>query len=124
MNPSGTDCVLGGQCLDTIAQYVDDPVFREIYAIWKRWHLNGMNAGTPEQEDAVKKWIADGHKYDYDSACAYLAEIGLLTVPFHGVSAGRVYNGELYTYGRGWIVNELPQDVVDRVKELMLSTKG
>lgn len=41
----------GGQCIDKIAEaHKDDPKVQEIAAIWSRWHLNGMRAGTPEQK--------------------------------------------------------------------------
>ena len=41
-NSTGSDCVCGGQCLDTVAQYIKHPVFKEIYRLWKLYHLNGM----------------------------------------------------------------------------------
>ncbi len=39
-----------GQCDDSIAEaYPDDAIVQRLVAIWKRWHLNDMRAGTPEQ---------------------------------------------------------------------------
>ena len=49
-----------GQCLDSIAAaYPSDEMVRRIVAVWKRYHLNGMNAGTPEQMAAVSEMWAD-----------------------------------------------------------------
>ena len=41
-----TDILMGGQCLDELAKYIDCPLFKEIYRLWKNYHLNDMHAGT------------------------------------------------------------------------------
>ena len=84
----------------------------KIYKIWKRWHLNGLHAGTPEQEAAIEEWKASGNRYEYSAACEELKRRGLYTVNFTGLSVGRRYDNEPYTYGHGWIVQELPGDVL------------
>lgn len=33
-----SDCICGGQCLDTIAPYMDNPIFSEIFRLWKAYH--------------------------------------------------------------------------------------
>lgn len=67
-----------------------------IKAIWERWHLNGMRAGDPIQED----WLREhGHGKDYTETCGKLEAAGLL-----------VSNG--YKYGHAWKFEELPEDVV------------
>lgn len=48
-NERKTDVVCGGQCLDTIAEYISDPVFAEIYRLWKLYHLNDMHAECEHQ---------------------------------------------------------------------------
>ncbi|MBP5474645.1 MAG: hypothetical protein J6X83_00045, partial [Methanomicrobium sp.] len=51
---------MGGQCLDDINKHRDDfssenrKLWDTIYELWKKYHLNGMHAGTPEQEAAIK----------------------------------------------------------------------
>ena len=47
-NSRHKDICCGGQCLDTIANYIHTPLFKEIFELWNKWHLNGLNAGTPE----------------------------------------------------------------------------
>ena len=42
-NARHSDIVCGGQCLDTIALYINNPVFSEIYRLWELYHLNDMH---------------------------------------------------------------------------------
>lgn len=114
-----TDCIMGGQCLDEMKKVIHgNPKFLKIYNVWKNWHLNGMKAGTPEQEAKVKEWLADGHKYDYSAVCDMLKECGLYEVEYTGLACGKRYDHEPYKYGHGWIVKELPDDVIEFVKEV------
>ena len=73
-----SDIYSGGQNIDEIAEYIKTPLFQIIYTFWKKYHLNGMHAGTPEQEEAIEKWESEGNKYDYKKACEMLknCEIG------------------------------------------------
>ena len=48
-NARRSDIVCGGQCLDTIAKYVKDPIFAEIYRLWKLYHLNDMHPECEHQ---------------------------------------------------------------------------
>lgn len=45
---------------------------KRLFDLWDIYHLNGMNAGTPNQQKAIKKWLTDGKQYDYTKACEYL----------------------------------------------------
>ena len=114
-----TDIYCGGQCLDTIAEYVTDPLFTEIFGYWKKYHLNGMHAGTPEQEKALERFKGYGWRYDYREACSLLKDCGLYEVPFYGLTVGKKYNGETYTYGCGWVIEELPEEVENRIREII-----
>ena len=122
-NARHTDCVCGGQCLDTIAKYrrqLSDPeLFDAIYDLWKKYHLNGMHAGTPEQETAVEEWKAEGNRYDYKAACEMLKQKGLYEINYTGLSVGRRYNNEPYKYGHGWLIQELPGDVLVKIEHLL-----
>lgn len=129
-NSAHTDCIWGGQCLDMIAHVSQQmternrKTFRTLYGLWKNWHLNSMHAGTPEQEAAVKEWEAAGNRYDYDKACAMLNEIGLYEIPFTGKTVGRKYKNELYQYGHGWVVNDLPESVIEEIEALCAEQEG
>ena len=118
-NNQHTDIVCGGQCLDEIIKYVNTPRMQKIHALWKRWHLNGTHAGTPEQEEILKRFFATtGGRYDYDMACAVLKNAGKYEVLFTGKTVGREYNHEPYKYGHGWVIEDLPEWVIKVVKEL------
>lgn len=121
-NHKHTDCYTGGQCLDTIAKYVRSARFREVYDLWKKYHLNGMHAGTPEQEAALTKYKAeikrDGILFDYRGACNFLESRGLLDVPFYGRTTSREWSGELYHYGSGWVIQDIPEADIERIKSL------
>lgn len=72
----------GGQVLDEIAKaYPRDEMVKRIVKVWRQYHLNDTTAGLPEQEAAIKEWLAAGNRYDYDKACKMLEERGLLVVP-------------------------------------------
>lgn len=51
-NSRRTDCIMGGQCLDEIAEYVHTPEFLEIYRLWKLYHLNDMHPECKHQAAA------------------------------------------------------------------------
>lgn len=50
-NSRHSDIIMGGQCYDELLELVPDPLMHEIVGVWKRWHLNGMNAGCEHQRD-------------------------------------------------------------------------
>lgn len=117
-----------GQNIDNIAnihpKYFVDGWTREdheqLIAIWKRWHLNHLNAGSPRQEQylrehPVKVQYPDSH---YDKASAVLTEAGL------NPDEEFIYtyaDGESkpYRYGSAWIKEELPEEVKLWAKEVM-----
>ena len=68
--------------------------------MWRRYHLNGMHAGTPEQEAEVKRWLG-ARPHDYLAAREHLRRVGLLTVE---------HEGKPYTYGTGWLFEPIPDD--------------
>ena len=114
-----TDIYRGGQCLDEIVKYVKSPVFRQIYTFWKKYHLNGMHPGTPEQEKAVKEWTTAGNKYNYSAACEMLKSRELYEVPLNCRLIGtRNADGKPYKYGHGWVIEDIPNDDLQRILSL------
>jgi hypothetical protein len=103
-NPRETDIYSCGQNIDTIAEYIHSPKMRRIKEIWEQWHLNGMRAGTPIQEKAVKEWRnkTNNHSFAYTEICEYLKSINL-------------YEVDGYKYGSAWLMEPLPQDIIDEV---------
>lgn len=134
-----TDHISGGQNLDEIKKFVNDPVFNEIYDLWKRFHLNGLNSGTAKQTAALKaeserrnaEHKAKGEPEEkpltyaerYDDACKYLKSIGLY---FDKLADGEVLNCETdevkadhYPYGCGWITYVMGEKALKRIKSLL-----
>ena len=105
-----TDIRCGGQCLDTIAEFITDPLFKEIHRLWKLYHLNSMHAGTVEQEEAIEKWKAEGNKYDYTAVCDYLKSINLYEVE---------HEGKPYKYGHAWLYRAIPKTDLNKIMEIM-----
>lgn len=119
-NTKRTNCVMGGQCLDGMYRFLKgNPKFRKVHEWWKKYHLNGMHAGTPEQEAAIAEWKADGNRYDYTAVCEMLKEIGLYEVEFTGKTVGRMYDHEPYKYGHAWIIQDIPEDVLKEIEEFI-----
>ncbi len=123
-NHISTDIYMGGQCLDEIYDFKKaDKNFKKIYGWWKNYHLNDLNAGTREQEQAIEEW-KQTHTYDYNTVCEYLKEIGIYEVPFYGYTISRKYNGESYRYGSEWVIELIPEDVVEEIKAFIGSHNG
>lgn len=123
-NHIGTDIYMGGQCLDEIYDFRKaDKDFKKVYGWWKNYHLNDLNAGTREQEQAIKEW-KQTHTYDYSAVCEYLKEMGIYEVPFHGYTVSKKYNGESYRYGSEWVIELIPEDVVEEMKAFIGSHNG
>jgi|694.fasta_scaffold25991_5 hypothetical protein len=92
-----------------------------LFDMWERWHLNDMRAGTPRQEEVIRRYAVHGgnayreapHSYakthGYEDAyalhCAWLVIEGLL------VDGG-------YRYGTAWLREEVPQEIVDALQVL------
>ena len=117
-NASHTGIVCGGQCLDEIARYKnqlnDVGTFNLLYSMWKKYHLNDMKAGTPEQEEAIELWKSAGNNYDYKEACKYLESIGLYEVEYHAPE----FNG-MYKYGHAWLYKDIEPRDLDKILEVL-----
>lgn len=111
-----TNSIMGGQCLDTIAEKLPglkkNKKYNLILDLWKKYHLNGMNAGTREQSAAIEeeaqrqgvRWL------EYTKACEYLKSINLYEVE---------HDGKPYKYGHGWIYYEIPAEDLQKIKNLI-----
>ena len=104
-NSKHTDCVCGGQCLDTIAKYIKNPTFKKIHGFWKQYHLNDMHAGTVRQEEALDAAGLTEYANNYRKCCDYLESIGLL-----------VDDG--YKFGTGWLKRDIPAEDLEEIKKL------
>jgi hypothetical protein len=115
-NAAGSDISSGGQCYDTITTlFPSNAKVQRLVELWKRWHLNGMKAGTREQENFLKDADIKAvyPKSHYDLACAVLEKANLLTVT--GGPEVLNANGAMvrrnYRYGSAWLCEPLPSEV-------------
>ena len=101
-----TDIVSGGQNLDELKPYFKyDLLFNKLHRIWKLYHLNDLQAGTPVQMEHIE---TVRHKHTggdwYTWACDELDKVGLLTT---------TYNNKPYKFGSQWLKKDIPQDVLE-----------
>ena len=130
-NPYGTDIVMGGQCVDTVAAFFpNDKKARRMVEIWRRWHMNDMRAGCEHQRaEGWDKRPIDPNRPPSTYITLKRGECGLLrdysgwnmlawaTLQDHP-------NGLLsepcakcgYKYGTSWLCEELPADVVAEIE--------
>lgn len=102
-NHTKTGIVVCGQCLDELIKFESlklNDLFIKLYNIWKRWQFHDLNAGLKVQADFIKDNLKE---YDYTKVCRLLKDANLYEI-----------NG--YKYGHGWLVDELPSEVVEFIK--------
>lgn len=108
------DHVSGGQNIEEVcALFPHDPFAQRFLEVWRAWHLNGMNAGTPAQTAALEpvRETFDRMRW-FDEARAYLESVGLQPDP-----AGADGTGETpYWYGSAWLYRELPAELVAEIR--------
>jgi hypothetical protein len=105
------DCETAGQCRETVLSVLaHHPAIADVTrlcALWERWHLNGMQAGTRAQREALEDMAPAVYPQShYDKACAHLETKGLL------FDRG-------YRYGNAWLSEPLPSDVVQEVESIV-----
>ena len=105
-NSRKTDCICAGQCLDEIAKYVNNPIFKKIHTFWKKYHLNDMHAGTEKQETALIEAGLTNFASNYVKCCDYLESIDLL-----------VDDG--YKFGTGWLKRDIPAEDLVAIRRLL-----
>jgi hypothetical protein len=57
-NARHTDCIMGGQCIDDLAEYLKgNKTYKTILSMWQKYHLNGMHAWCqcPHEENPREK---------------------------------------------------------------------
>lgn len=81
----------GGQCQKVMARYIHSDKMTEILKIWNRWHDNNTFAGCEHQ-----------HEYEFsDNPEKFVGQV----CPICG-----------HEFGSKWMREELPQEVIDKVK--------
>jgi hypothetical protein len=105
-NAINTDIISGGQNIAEIADiFATDKRVQNIWAIWNEYHLNDMNAGTPEQENVLKRHATE---YVLQDKSHYEWAIDLLT-------KYDIYEHNGYKYGTNWLYKEIPENILKQV---------
>lgn len=125
-----SDIYMGGQCFDElkdIPEVAELPIFKEIYDLWKNYHLNDLHAGTKAQEDILREAVKNGELKSYgasayEETCAYLESKDMLYDKNYLVEKtqkdGTVENVP-YKYGSGWLIEDIPEQALLRMKSLI-----
>lgn len=107
---SRKDILSAGQNLDEIASlFPDHELAQRIGAVWKKWHLNDMHAGSPKQEDFLEQLNLPNQNH-YENAKAKLKDAGL------DPDESYLHNGKPYEYGSAWLSVELPNSVISEIE--------
>jgi hypothetical protein len=133
-NPGKSDIYAGGQCVDMVAGYFPDNVkAQRMVEIWKRWHLNDLQAGC-EHQRALKWEDARIPADELPKHCrANRDDKGYLAIWIYPLEAigGKWINADEchkdgllmkacpvcgYQYGSRWLKEEIPADIVAEIK--------
>ena len=107
-----------GQIRDTVrevSRYApgwDAAMVADLVAIWDRWHLNDLTAGSPRQEEWLREHPIE-YTYPeshYGKATTALATAGLNPDTEH------VHEGTPYQYGHAWLREDVPGDILERLQ--------
>jgi len=108
------DYLSGGQCLDRIAKdYPDNKEVQTIVKLWKKHHLNDMNAGTPRQTKHLKSL---GEYKSYEWACEELDKVNMLVDKEFSPN-------NPYKYGSAWLYREIPDKDIKEIKSIITKYK-
>lgn len=79
-------------------------LFRRIYEVWDKYHLNGTRAGTTKQREIVRNYEKKHNvNLSYKKTCELLKEEGM-------------FEDDGVKYGYQWLFEELPEWVIKEVK--------
>ena len=114
-NCRNTDTIYSGQSFDSLLECIpelkDNELYMKIHRLWKKHHLNDMDASANDaQRKAVDEYCKD-HKYDYDRVCDFLKKKNLYEVEV---------NGEKCKYGYAWYYRPIPEDDMKEIMELFI----
>ena len=104
------DYLGAGQCLDRIAKdYPNNKEVQLIVKLWRKYHLNDMNAGSPKQTEYLATL---GEYQSYEWACEELKKVDLL------------YDKEFspdqpYRYGSAWLYRDIPKKDLETIKKII-----
>ena len=106
-NSKHSDIICGGQCLDEIKCYFrNNRTFKEVYRLWKLYHLNDLHAGTKKQEEFLHNNNIKNWANNYKEVCKILEKNNLL------------YDDGV-KFGSTWHYWAIPEIDLMKIKELI-----
>jgi len=96
-----------GQCLDSIRPADNNQ--KRLIEIWKKYHLNGMNAGTPKQT----KKLQEIEYESYDNACLFLDSFDATGKPITAFDLEKIHKAK----------EKVKTKISDKQKEISILTK-
>jgi hypothetical protein len=117
-NHMSTDIIQGGQMYDTLQElFPNNKRIQRLVEIWKEYHLNDMNAGTPKQTEALKG--LQHNAQNYRATCKYLESINLLfDTDIKNLKLNSTKDlSEGYEYGTGWVFKDIPQNIINEIED-------
>jgi hypothetical protein len=98
-----------GQNVDRVVAYFPhNAKAQRMLAIWERWHLNHLRAGSQVQEDWLRAHPLDPASYAYPKSHYQVASDAL-------AAAGLNPDPEGYRYGSAWKTEPLPAEVLAEI---------
>ena len=115
-NAIRTDIYSGGQNGEEIASLVKTAKVRRMCEVWRQYHLNGMNAGTPAQTEFVKAHRDDFSRLDfYTDTCKALTLSDCSTMLPWIVTTDRISLVAIATGPNGF-TRKLPDSIIAEVQ--------
>jgi len=122
-NSLNTDTIISGQILDDpflVGSLVDNAKFSLIRKLWKKYHLNTMKLGTPEQMEAINDLRNTDNVDWFNKACEILEEEGLLEVPAEVANPYRANpSDEPFKFGHEWLRWSIPEPDLKVIQTLL-----
>ncbi len=107
-NPHASHPFSGGQVemhINNTSEFSSPKTLAKLLKLWRRWHLNSMQAGTPTMRANLRAGGVTNLWKDFDKTRRIA---GTKRIP------GRYKAGEKtsYTYGDAWLVDKVPSSVI------------
>ena len=91
----------------------DAETVREFLQVWDKWHLNDMQAGSPDQTAELEKHKFPGYPVNhFEWAQGVLRDAGLQP------DKGYLHEGKPYYYGTAWLTVSVPDDALEFLRAL------